>query len=93
LQPPEPPPATICHQPLPDSPRPIPGDYVNSPANTAYAHVLIDGYARVRALGELKRDTVAATVLALTEADALVLAFRLDSSATVPVRRSKRGGC
>jgi len=37
LQPPEPPPATICHQPLPDSPRPILGPYVNSPANTAYA--------------------------------------------------------
>jgi len=41
-------------------------------------YVLIDGYARVRALGELKRDTVHATVLALTEAEALVLAFRLE---------------
>jgi ParB family chromosome partitioning protein len=41
-------------------------------------YVLIDGYARVRALGELKRDTVEATVLELTEAEALVLAFRLE---------------
>ena len=41
-------------------------------------YVLIDGYARVAALGELKRDSVAATVLDLSEADALVLAFRLD---------------
>jgi ParB family chromosome partitioning protein len=40
--------------------------------------VLIDGYARVAALAELKRDTVQATVLALTEAQALVLAFRLE---------------
>jgi len=41
-------------------------------------YVLIDGYARVAALGELKRDRVAATVIDLSEADALVLAFRLD---------------
>jgi ParB/RepB/Spo0J family partition protein len=41
-------------------------------------YVLIDGYARVAALGELKRDTVEATVLALTEAHALLLAFRLE---------------
>ena len=40
-------------------------------------YVLIDGYARVAALGELKRDSVAATVLDLAEADALLLAFRL----------------
>jgi ParB family chromosome partitioning protein len=41
-------------------------------------YVLIDGYARVTALAELKRDTVEATVLALTETEALVLAFRLE---------------
>src|SRR5437870_3144047 len=41
-------------------------------------YVLIDGYARVAALGELKRDSVAATVLDLAEADALLLAFRLE---------------
>jgi len=41
-------------------------------------YVLIDGYARVAALDDLKRDSVAATVLELTEAQALVLAFRLE---------------
>lgn len=41
-------------------------------------YVLIDGYARVAALGELKRDTVSATVLELSEAHALLLAFRLE---------------
>jgi ParB-like chromosome segregation protein Spo0J len=41
-------------------------------------YVLIDGYARVAALGELKRNSVAATVLDLAERDALVLAFRLE---------------
>jgi len=41
-------------------------------------YVLIDGYARVAALGELKRDSVEATVLDLAEADALLLAFRLE---------------
>lgn len=41
-------------------------------------YVLIDGYARVAALAEMKRDTVKATVLALSEAEALVLAFRLE---------------
>jgi len=41
-------------------------------------YVLIDGYARVAALDELKRDSVAATVLELSEAHALVLAFRLE---------------
>lgn len=41
-------------------------------------YVLIDGYARVAALDELKRDSVQAAVLALTEAQALVLAFRLE---------------
>ena len=41
-------------------------------------YVLIDGYARVAALGALKRDTVEATVLALSEAHALLLAFRLE---------------
>ena len=41
-------------------------------------YVLIDGYARVAALDELKRDSVEATVLELTEAHALLLAFRLE---------------
>jgi ParB family chromosome partitioning protein len=48
------------------------------PADGLERYVLIDGYARVAALGELKRDSVAATVLDLTEADALLLAFRLE---------------
>jgi ParB/RepB/Spo0J family partition protein len=41
-------------------------------------YVLIDGYARVAALVELKRDTVKATALELSEAHALLLAFRLE---------------
>ena len=41
-------------------------------------YVLIDGYARVAALDELKRDSVEATVLELSEAQALLLAFRLE---------------
>lgn len=41
-------------------------------------YVLIDGYARVAALDELKRDSVEATVLDLSEAEALLLAFRLE---------------
>lgn len=41
-------------------------------------YVLIDGYARVAALCELKRDTVRATALELSEAHALLLAFRLE---------------
>jgi ParB/RepB/Spo0J family partition protein len=41
-------------------------------------YVLIDGYARVSALGELKRDTAVATVLELSEPHALLLAFRLE---------------
>jgi ParB/RepB/Spo0J family partition protein len=48
------------------------------PADGLERYVLIDGYARVAALGELKRDSVQATVLALAEADALLLAFRLE---------------
>lgn len=44
----------------------------------AERYVLIDGYARVAALIELKRDSVEATVLDLSEADALLLAFRLE---------------
>jgi len=40
-------------------------------------YVLIDGYARVAALSALKRDTVQATVLAVPEVEALVLASRL----------------
>jgi ParB/RepB/Spo0J family partition protein len=41
-------------------------------------YVLIDGYARSAALEELKRDSVAASVLDLSEAQALVLAFGLE---------------
>ncbi|MFN8625217.1 MAG: ParB N-terminal domain-containing protein [Candidatus Binatia bacterium] len=41
-------------------------------------YVLIDGYARVAALGALKRDSTEATLLDLSEADALVLAFRVE---------------
>jgi len=41
-------------------------------------YVLIDGYARVGALIELKHDTVKATVLDLSEAHALLLTFRLE---------------
>ena len=40
--------------------------------------VLIDGYARVGVLRELARDVVEATVLSLSEADALVKAHRLE---------------
>lgn len=42
--------------------------------------VLIDGYARVAALTTMGRDTVSAVVLELGEADALVLAHRLETS-------------
>lgn len=41
-------------------------------------YVLIDGYARVAALGKLERDVVEATVLELSEAHALLLTFRLE---------------
>lgn len=41
-------------------------------------YVLIDGYARAAALDRLKRDSVEAAVLELTEAQALVLAFRIE---------------
>jgi ParB/RepB/Spo0J family partition protein len=47
-------------------------------ADAVERYVLIDGYARVAALAELKRDSVVSTVLDLTEADALLLAFRLE---------------
>lgn len=42
--------------------------------------VLVDGYARVRALRSLCRDVVEAVVLALSEAEALVLSHRLDNT-------------
>ena len=41
--------------------------------------VLIDGYHRVQALDELGRDLVDAVVLELSEADALVLAWRFET--------------
>ncbi|OIP39033.1 MAG: hypothetical protein AUK47_10790 [Deltaproteobacteria bacterium CG2_30_63_29] len=40
--------------------------------------VLIDGYARVRALGALGRDVVAAVILELNTVEALVLTWRLE---------------
>ncbi len=49
-------------------------------AEAVERYVLIDGYARVGALAELKRDSVEATVLELSEAQALLLAFRLESN-------------
>ena len=42
-------------------------------------YVLIDGYRRVKALLKLKRDTVKAAVLALSEKDALLLKHRLEN--------------
>ena len=42
--------------------------------------VLIDGYLRVEALRQLRRDTVAATVWSMTEADALVAHRHLSAS-------------
>jgi ParB-like chromosome segregation protein Spo0J len=44
-------------------------------------YVLIEGYGRVEALKRLARDTVAATVLDMGEAEALVLRHRLDHGA------------
>jgi ParB/RepB/Spo0J family partition protein len=43
-------------------------------------YVLIDGYARVGALKDLGRDLVEAVVVALSEADALVVCFRMETS-------------
>jgi len=42
-------------------------------------YVLVDGYARVAALRELGRDVVEAVVLEVSEAEALVLAHRLEA--------------
>lgn len=44
----------------------------------SYRFVLIDGYMRVRASRALARDVVEAVVLPLTEADALIMAHRLE---------------
>jgi ParB-like chromosome segregation protein Spo0J len=43
-----------------------------------YRYVLIDGYLRVRASRALARDVVEAVLLPLAEADALIMAHRLD---------------
>jgi ParB/RepB/Spo0J family partition protein len=43
------------------------------PSADAGRHVLVDGYKRVRALQRLRRDTVAAVVWSLGEAEALLL--------------------
>lgn len=49
--------------------------FVTEPEQNKY--VLIDGYRRVKALIKLKNDTVKATILALSEKDALLLKHRL----------------
>ena len=59
-------------------------------SGAADRYVLIDGYARVAALAELKRDTVQATVLAPPRRTRWC--WRSASSATACVRRSKRAG-
>ncbi len=46
----------------------------------AKSFVLIDGYARVEALRKLARDIVDAAVLELSEAEALVMGYRLDNT-------------
>lgn len=50
-----------------------------SPVLLVAERVLIDGYHRVAALGELGRDLVAAVELPMAEAEALVLTWRLES--------------
>lgn len=42
-------------------------------------YVLVDGYARVEALHKLARDLVKAAVLELSQADALIVGYRLDN--------------
>lgn len=44
-----------------------------------HRYVLVDGYARVEALGELGRDVVEAVVLDVPEPEAIMLAWRLES--------------
>lgn len=44
----------------------------SSPESQAKNYILIDGYLRVAALGELKQDTVQIVVLSLSEQDALL---------------------
>lgn len=52
---------------------------VAAPADAAPArYVLIDGYLRVAALRALGRDTASAVIVQLSEADALIMAHRLD---------------
>lgn len=46
-------------------------------------YILLDGYARVRALRALGRDEVDALLLALPEAEALVLSHRLVGSGSI----------
>jgi len=48
-------------------------------------YVLIDGYQRVAALGDLGADLVEAVVLEVSEADGLVLAWRLETGGRRPV--------
>jgi len=50
------------------------------PLSTTHSYSLIDGYQRVAALHELKRDTVQAVVLSLSEREALVWHQRLESN-------------
>lgn len=54
-------------------------DGQRSPVLVVGGGVLIDGYHRVRALKELGRDLVRATAVDVSEPDALVLAWRLET--------------
>lgn len=54
-------------------------DGQRSPVLVVAGDVLVDGYHRVRALEELGRDTVSALTLDVGEAEALVLAWRLET--------------
>jgi ParB-like chromosome segregation protein Spo0J len=54
-------------------------DGQRAPVLVAGCGVLVDGYHRVQALEELGRDTVATLALQVGEAEALVLAWRLET--------------
>jgi len=51
----------------------------NTPVIVAGENVLVDGYHRVEALRNLRRDLVEATRLEMTEAEALVMTWRLET--------------
>jgi ParB/RepB/Spo0J family partition protein len=54
-------------------------DGQRAPVLVVASGVLVDGYHRVQALEELGRDTVSALALEVSEAEALVLAWRLET--------------